>query len=100
MGFPSFPCDQCGLCCEHLSDIPLYQDLNDGTGVCRYFNAHTRLCTIYSHRPQKCDINSAYIWFQDILSYTEYRELNMQACKKLKEEYLCHYHSSSEESQQ
>lgn len=25
--FSPFPCDKCGLCCEHLSGAALYKDL-------------------------------------------------------------------------
>ena len=92
MGYPPFPCDQCGLCCEHLAASALYQDLDDGTGTCRYFDRKTRLCTIYGQRPQKCDVNGGYVWFQEQMSYEEYRQMNIAACEKLKEEYLCHYH--------
>ncbi len=91
--FSPFPCDKCGLCCEHLSGAALYKDLDNGTGTCRYFNRQTRLCSIYEKRPQKCDINAAYVWFQAQMSYDEYRQMNIDACQKLKEVYLCHYHS-------
>lgn len=93
MAFPAFPCDKCGLCCEHLAGISLYHDLDDGTGVCTYFDRQNRLCTIYETRPQKCNINAAYIWFCEKMSYEEYYQMNINACEKLKEEYLCHYHS-------
>ena len=92
MDFENFPCDRCGLCCEHLPNIELYQDLNNGQGVCKYFDISTRLCKIYDKRPQKCNINSEYVWFEHLMSYEEYIKLNINACKKLKEEYLCHYH--------
>lgn len=93
MKLPEFPCDQCGLCCEHLSGSPLYQDLDDGTGICKYFDRKSRLCTIYEHRPKKCNINAAYSWFQTQMSYEAYCQINLEACQKLKEESLCHYHS-------
>lgn len=93
MNLTPYPCDCCGLCCEHLSGIPLYEDLDDGTGTCIYFNRQTRLCSIYDHRPQKCNINAAYAWFAEQMSYETYRELNLAACQKLKEDYICHYHS-------
>lgn len=93
MEYPPFPCDKCGLCCEHLNANPLYADLDDGTGKCRYFDSKSRLCTIYAQRPQKCNINAGYVWFQDQMSYETYREMNLMVCQKLKEEYLCQYHS-------
>lgn len=87
----TFPCDKCGLCCEHLSSVPLYADLDRGDGVCKYFDAKTRLCTIYSHRPKKCNVAAGYQWFQDQMDYETYLSINEQACKKLKEMFLCHY---------
>ncbi len=83
-----FPCDKCGLCCEHLSGLELYQDLDNGTGVCRHFNKSTRLCNIYQNRPQKCNINASYVWFQDQMSYDEYVKMNIKACQMLKEKLL------------
>lgn len=90
MDVKEFPCDRCGLCCQHLSGIELYKDLDDGSGVCIHFDRQTKLCKIYDHRPQKCNINAGYVWFQNQMTYEEYRQLNIKACQKLKEEYLCH----------
>lgn len=90
---PVFPCDLCGLCCEHLGGNPLYHDLDDGTGTCRYFDRQARLCMIYEHRPQKCNINAGYVWFQSQMSYATYIQKNINACHKLKDEFLCHCHS-------
>ena len=41
-----FKCDRCGLCCQNLSKSSLYGDLNDGTGVCRYFDRKSNLCKL------------------------------------------------------
>lgn len=95
MKYRPFPCDRCGLCCEHLSGIELYQDLDDGTGVCMYFDKKSRLCKIYDRRPEKCNINLGYELFQKQMTYEEYYQANIQGCQKLKEEYICHYHLSS-----
>lgn len=92
MKMQEFPCDCCGLCCEHLSNIDLYRDLDDGTGVCKYFDKSSRLCSIYEKRPRKCNVQEGYIWFQQQMSYEEYIQENKKACQKLKEEFLCHYH--------
>ena len=56
-----FPCDRCGLCCRNLSLSSLYSDLDDGHGVCRYFNAKTNKCNIYERRPLKCNIGDTTI---------------------------------------
>lgn len=47
----SFPCDCCGICCETLIRLDVYNDLDDGTGHCRYYDRISHLCTIYEHRP-------------------------------------------------
>lgn len=87
MNNDSFPCDRCGLCCENLAGILLYEDLDDGTGVCKYFDKGSRLCSIYEDRPDKCNIDAAYIYFQDQMSYGEYIRLNIAACQKLKDQF-------------
>ena len=88
-----FPCDRCGLCCQHLTGVESYEDLDDGTGVCRYFDHNSKLCTIYDQRPQKCRVKESYIYYQALMSYDEYIQMNIEGCKRLKEEYLCHCHS-------
>lgn len=79
-----FPCDKCGLCCRNLNMSFLYDDLHDGTGVCRYLDKHTNLCTIYNERPEKCNIVDSYEHFKDKISFNGYIQLNIDACKKLK----------------
>lgn len=89
----TFQCDCCGLCCQHLSNLTGYEDLDDGTGVCRYYNEETKLCTIYDMRPLKCNVQKAYLLYQQFMTYEEYLQLNQEGCKRLKEETVCHYHS-------
>lgn len=81
-----FKCDRCGLCCQNLSKTTLYDDLNDGTGVCRYYCVETHLCTIYENRPDKCNIKKYYVNLQDQYSYEEYLRMNYESCKRLKKE--------------
>lgn len=82
-----FYCDKCGLCCEHLPKIELYADLDAGSGVCKYFDKGTRLCMVYEKRPVKCNVEMAYEWFRNTMSYQEYIQKNLEACCKLKEMY-------------
>ena len=81
---PPFPCDCCGLCCQHLTGVALYADLDDGTGVCIHYDRQTRLCKIYENRPAKCNIRAGYDWFRDQMTYAEYCQMNLEACKRLK----------------
>ena len=80
-----FVCDKCGLCCENLGMSQDYNDLNDGTGTCRFFDKETRLCTIYENRPKKSNIEASYYRFKKQYTYDEYLELNYEACRVLKE---------------
>lgn len=82
-----FPCDKCGLCCRNLNAFFLYEDLHDGSGICQYLNMDTNLCSIYNERPEKCNIIASYQYFENILSFNEYIQLNIEACKKLKGDY-------------
>lgn len=79
-----FICNMCGLCCQNLDKNKLYDDLNDGTGVCIHYDKSTRRCTIYEKRPDKCNVDKYYMKFEKQISYDEYLELNYQNCKRLK----------------
>ena len=81
-----FKCDRCGKCCENLNLSHEYDDLNDGTGICVYYDRLTHLCTVYDERPDKCNVIKAYRKVQDKMSVEEYLELNYYACKRLKGE--------------
>ena len=83
----AFICDCCGLCCMNISKSEIYSDLDRGDGVCKYFEEETKLCSIYSERPLKCNIDKMYeVYFKGTISKSEYYKLNYNACKKLKEE--------------
>ena len=84
-----FPCDCCGLCCQNLSFSSLYNDLNDGHGVCRYFNVSTNRCNIYESRPEKCNIDAMYEkYYATVMSREEFYQINMQACQALKSKII------------
>lgn len=86
MNNSKFPCDQCGKCCRNLNKSPLYADLHDGAGICRYLNQETNLCTIYEKRPEKCNIIDSYYHFHEVMTFHEYIERNIASCRELKEE--------------
>lgn len=82
-----FKCDCCGLCCMNLSNSDLYSDLDRGDGVCIYFNIDTKLCSIYDHRPTKCNIDKMYeLFFKEKISIEEYYQMNYKACDMLKKQ--------------
>lgn len=81
-----FKCDCCGLCCMNLNMSEIYNDLNRGDGICKYFDIDTKLCTIYATRPEKCNVDRTYEkYFKEKISLDQYYELNYEACKRLKE---------------
>jgi Fe-S-cluster containining protein len=78
-----FKCDKCGECCRNLNKSPVYIELHDGDGVCRYLRGN--LCSIYDKRPLLCRVDECYhAIFKDKLSYEEYLQLNYKYCNELK----------------
>lgn len=80
-----FKCIKCGLCCTHLKDfLGLYADLDRGDGVCQYYDVKKKLCTIYDHRPLKCNVEKSYaLIYNAYYSEEEYYALMKAGCKKL-----------------
>ncbi len=82
-----FRCDCCGLCCMNLRMSNIYSDLDRGDGICKYFDMESKLCSIYSNRPDKCNVDKTYeIYFKNKMSLEEYYQLNYKACNELKKE--------------
>ena len=80
-----FKCSKCGKCCEQLNLSPLFADLHDGSGICKYYNREKKICMIYRHRPVKCNVRLGYNKYKkDKLSYAEYLALNSEYCKKIR----------------
>ena len=82
-----FHCDCCGLCCKSISNSPIYQHLDRGDGICKYFDDSTSLCSIYENRPVECNVDAMYeLFFKSNMTKEEYYKLNYMACEKLKSE--------------
>lgn len=80
-----FKCDCCGLCCMNLKMSELYNDLDRGDGICKYFDKILKLCSIYNDRPDKCNVDKMYEeFYKDKIRIEEYYELNYVVCKNLK----------------
>lgn len=78
-----FECDKCGECCKNLHKSPLYDELHNGNGICRYLQGN--LCSIYEDRPLLCRIEECYdVMLKNKLSYEEYIQLNHKYCNELK----------------
>lgn len=83
-----FFCDKCGLCCMNISKSDIYQHLDRGDGICKYFNEITKLCNIYETRPVICNIDGAYKnFFCNYISIEEYYQLNYDSCNELKRQF-------------
>ena len=82
----TFHCDKCGACCSQLKLFgSLYAFLDDGSGVCRYYDKETKLCTIYEHRPLQCRVEEGYhAYFADI-PYEDYLKGVEEGCRKLRQ---------------
>ena len=82
-----FHCTQCGACCSHLEAFGgVYADLDNGQGVCRYYDPITRLCTCYEKRPLKCRVDDSYEQiFKSQMSYDEFIQLTVEGCERLQQ---------------
>lgn len=91
----SFYCDRCGACCLQL---PLFGDiyafLDNGTGVCRYYDAEARVCSIYEIRPLLCRVEEGYKAYFSNIPYTIYLDHVYAGCRILKQ---CLYKKCCEE---
>lgn len=80
-----FPCEKCGDCCRSLDLNPLFQDLDNGKGVCIYLDENTNLCKIYESRPLKCNIDKSFThYYYKYFTKEKYYELNLIVCKLIK----------------
>lgn len=69
----------------NLNRSDLYDDLNRGDGVCKYFDEASKLCSIYEQRPDKCNVDKMYdILYKSEMSKEQYYELNYNVCELLK----------------
>lgn len=81
-----FFCNKCGACCQQLKLFgKLYQYLDDGNGVCKYYNTEKNECNIYEKRPLICRVEEGYHAFFSHVPYDEYIEKSMESCKNLKQ---------------
>lgn len=73
----------CGECCRNLDKSPLYQDLHNGDGICKFLENNK--CLIYEKRPLICRVDDGYeAFFKEEMSYEEYLQYNYKCCEILK----------------
>ena len=83
----NFNCDCCGLCCQNVDKSFLQVDFDGGDGVCKNFDAETKLCKIYKNRPIVCNVDAYYEKFlSKLMSREKFHEINYKVCEKLKAE--------------
>jgi uncharacterized protein len=80
----TFPCTQCGLCCQHVNLAPETQFLDRGDGTCRHYAAATKGCAIYHERPAICRVDQQFTeHYAEHFTWTEYVRLNLEVCATL-----------------
>ena len=95
-----FPCDGCGLCCEHLGEIlaknmdpkSIFYEISrefpykaDETGTCEKLDKVTRRCTVYQNRPELCQVSKMYDRYPYLASSKQmWFNLNKEVCNKFK----------------
>lgn len=79
-----YVCRQCGMCCRNLHKNNIYNDLDRGDGICTYLDETTNLCSIYETRPDKCNVEKGYQYFEGVMSFEKYMEYNIHACRELR----------------
>ena len=81
-----FPCTQCGKCCMYVNLFPQTQALDRGDGICKNYEVNTKLCKVYDHRPEICNIHFQYTHkFADKMSWDEFVQMNLKVCELLPE---------------
>jgi Fe-S-cluster containining protein len=80
-----YPCSSCGLCCQHVGDIPQLQELSGKEGACIHLSESNE-CSIYNERPLLCRIDEAYnsgLFSEYTLK--EFYKFNASVCNDLQE---------------
>ena len=82
-----FPCDKCGICCNHINEIPELHLYDLGNGRCIHLTDNN-LCDIYETRPDICNVEVLYMKkFCFDMSEDEYIKANVAGCNALKQKY-------------
>lgn len=79
-----FPCNQCGLCCQHVGLALETRFLDRGDGVCRHYDMASRTCRIYAQRPDICRVDRQYtLNYSQSFSWETFVALNLEVCAAL-----------------
>ena len=78
-----FECIKCGICCKKINNIPELNKYDDGNGRCIHLSVDN-LCSIYSSRPEICNVDVMYEkQYKNIMSREEYDRVNTEGCRLL-----------------
>lgn len=84
MSSTSFPCTQCGLCCQNVHLAAETQFLDRGDGTCRHYDASSKGCGIYGERPSICRVDQQYqLHYARQYSWDDFVALNLAVCDTL-----------------
>ncbi len=77
----AFPCNQCGLCCQHVHLATETRLLDRGDGTCLHYDAASRRCSIYAERPDICRVDRQYEQrYAQQYSWDAFVAVNLQVC--------------------
>lgn len=84
MTMHSFPCTQCGLCCQKVGLAEETRFLDRGDGICKNYDSISRACQIYVDRPDICRIDRQYVLnYAKEMSWSEFIDINIKVCHQL-----------------
>lgn len=80
-----FLCQKCGTCCRNIGGIEALRDFDNGNGECIHLIDNR--CSIYSARPDICNVDKMYtMYYSQLLSREEYYRLNYRGCMEIRKE--------------
>ena len=87
-------CKKCGSCCQLMNflqaqNLPgvsqIAAELNNGSGICKYFDSDSRLCKIYDSRPIICNNKKFYEErLKNVMTREEFDEILISSCNKIR----------------
>ena len=83
-----FPCTNCGLCCQNISNIKELKDFDIGDGVCIHFEPINNGCKIYEDRPNICRVDKMFeLEYSQFFTKEVFYMENAKVCNALQEKY-------------
>lgn len=80
-----FPCEQCAACCRQVGNSELGKRLALPSGICKYLNQKTNLCTRYAKRPIFCNVDAYYDkYLTQVISREKFYQMNKEQCRHLR----------------